>query len=322
MLYLLIVKNVDFLLTFKCPAECQHCSYKAGPNRTGYIKPKEAVQYLKELIKMEPLQSVWIHGGEPFLYFNYLEFILKDAHNLDIPRKGVITNSFWAKNEKIASKKLDRLKKAGLTTITFSSDFFHQQFIPIDYVRNAITSAVNIGFDVIYVDSYFVDDITTDNYFNQITKKNLEQLDQIEGVEFHQMPMSVEGRATDLMQHIKLSDEIPSGKCPVPFWIDGDLEDPKTIEIDCEGNITLCPGLCIGNTQIQSLTEIIQGYDINKHPILSVIWKGGPIGLLNIAQEQGFQIDQQYANECHLCYDLRKFLHPNYPSFLAPKYCY
>ncbi|MFX1391597.1 MAG: radical SAM protein [Promethearchaeota archaeon] len=316
------VKHVDFLLTFKCPAECQHCSYSAGPKRTGFIKPKESSGYLKELKENYPLQSVWVHGGEPFLYFESLEHIIKEANKLNIPRRGVITNSFWAKNEKIVKKKLERLKKAGLTAITFSADFFHQQFISLEYVRNALSSAVAIGIGDIYVDSYFVDDINTYNYFNQLTKNNLEILEEIQSVEFHKFPMSVEGRGTELIEYLKLKEETPSGKCPVPFWIEGNLENPETIEIDSEGNVTLCPGICIGNTQIQHLTKIICNYDIDKHPILSIISKEGPIGLLEIAKERGFKQNQQFVNECHLCYELRKFLYPYYSYSLAPKECY
>jgi len=165
------LNNVDFLLTFKCTAKCQHCSYKAGPKRTGLIKPKESSQYLNELMKSHPLQSVWVHGGEPFLSFDYMEHIIEEAKKWEILNRGVITNSFWARNRKIAKKKLERLKRAGLTALTFSFDFSHQEFIPVEYVKNAITSAVNIGFEAIYVDSYFVEDRDSDNFFNQITKK-------------------------------------------------------------------------------------------------------------------------------------------------------
>ncbi|MFX0104275.1 MAG: radical SAM protein [Candidatus Hodarchaeota archaeon] len=316
------VKHVDFLLTFKCIAKCQHCSYKAGPNRTGYIKKKEVLKYLKELTDLRPLESVWVHGGEPFLYFECLEYIIKQAKNFDIPRRGVITNSFWAENEKIAYKKLDRLKKVGLSVLTFSSDFFHQEFIPLEYVRNGLKAATTLGFGDIYVDSYFVNDITMNNYFNQITNNNLELLGEIENIEFHRYPMSVEGRGIGLIEYLNLRAELPLGKCPVPFWIEGDLQNPDTIEIDYEGNVTLCPGICIGNTNIQSLTKIIQDYDVDKNPILSSIWREGPIGLLKTAKEQGFQQNQQYVNECHLCYDLRKFLRPTFPYSLAPRDCY
>ncbi|MFX1453594.1 MAG: radical SAM protein [Promethearchaeota archaeon] len=318
----MLVKNVDFLLTFRCPAECQHCSYKAGPKRIGFIKQKEVSGYLKELTKMHPLRSVWVHGGEPFLFFDCLEHIIIEARRLGISRLGVITNSFWAKDEKTAKKRLERLKKAGLTVITFSSDFFHQEFIPLEYVRTALNSAIDVGFEDIYVDSYFVNDINSYNYLNQLTKSNLELLEDIKGIEFHKYPMSVEGRGTDLIEYLKLKEEIPSGNCPVPFWIDGDLQNPETIEIDYEGNVTLCPGLCIGNTNIQPLTRIIQDYDVNSHPILSIIFNEGPIGLLKIVEEHGFKHNHQFVNECHLCYEMRKFLQPFYPYSLAPKECY
>lgn len=316
------VKHVDFLLTFKCSAECQHCSYKAGPRRTGYINSKDSSEYLEELTNIQPLQSVWVHGGEPFLYYDCLEHIIKKAKGLGIPRRGVITNSFWAKDEKIAKKKLRELKDCGLTALTFSADFFHQEFVPLENVRNALKSAVGIGFDNISVDSYFVNDVTSYNYFNQFTKKNLELLEETDGVEFHRFPMSVEGRGITLTEYITLKPDIPLGNCPVPFWIDGNLQNPETIEIDSEGNVTLCPGICIGNTNMQSLPKIIKDYDVEKHSILSIIWKEGPIGLLKIAKEHGFQQTQQYANECHLCYELRNFLQPVYPYSLVPKECY
>lgn len=318
----MLVKDVDFLLTFKCPAECQHCSYKAGPKRIGFIKKREISGYLRELTKIHPLRAVWVHGGEPFLYFDILTYIIKEANKLGISRLGVITNSFWAKNEKIAKKKLEGLKKEGLNALTFSADFFHQEFIPLENVRNALKSAVALGFEDIYVDSYFVDDINSYNYFNQLTKKNLERLNDIKNIEFHQNPMSVEGRGTELIEYLKLKEEIPSGNCPMPFWIDGNLQNPDTIEIDCEGNVTLCPGICIGNTNVQSITRIVQDYNVENHPILSIIDKEGPIGLLKIAKENGFKQDQQFVNECHLCYELRKFLQPIYPYSLVPKECY
>lgn len=271
---------------------------------------------------MESLESVWTHGGEPFLYFDYLEQIIKAAKKLEIPKKGVITNSFFAKTEKLAKKKLEGLKEAGLTSITFSCDSFHQEFIPIEYVKNALISAVEIGFDSIFVDTYFIESITVENQFNKITIKNLDKLGEIETVDYHRLTMSVEGCGTELTQYIKSKTNLPSGKCPVPFWIEGDLENPKTIEIDSEGNVTLCPGICIGNINNISLTEIVQNYDVEKHLILSVVWKEGPIGLLQVAKKQGFQINQNFVNECHLCYEVRKFLQPFYPIFLAPKYCY
>ena len=108
----------------------------------------------------------------------------------------------------------------------------------------------------------------------------------------------------------------------MPFWIEGDLQNPETIEIDCEGNVTLCPGISIGNTNIQSLTKIIRDYKADKHPILCIISNEGPIGLLKLAEKHGFERDRKFVNECHLCYELRRYLQPFYPYSLAPESCY
>jgi len=69
------VKGVDFLLTFRCPSKCKHCCYKAGPERTGFMKLEDAEQWLTELAETQPLQSLTVHGGEPFLYFDVLKGI-------------------------------------------------------------------------------------------------------------------------------------------------------------------------------------------------------------------------------------------------------
>ena len=316
------IENLDFLLTFNCPAKCKHCSYKAGPDISGFMKLYEAENYLMELVDTQQLQSVTIHGGEPFLYFDILRNIIEKAKNLAIPRRGIITNSYWAKTKDIANKKLLKLKQAGLNQITFSVDAFHQEFIPLENVKNAIISATSIGFDNIWVDSYFVGDLNADNLYNNKNYQILKDLKEIDTVIINKYVAGFEGRGADLAEDFEIKNEIPSGKCPLPFWIGGDLTAPTTVEIDWEGNVTLCPGICIGNTKTQPLIEILQKYDCSTHPILSKISEEGPLGLLEAAIVKGFKQNKSFVNECHLCYELRKFLRPSYPQYLAPSSCY
>ncbi|MFX0091157.1 MAG: radical SAM protein [Candidatus Hodarchaeota archaeon] len=318
------IKSVDFLLTFKCPAKCKHCSYKAGPERKGHIDLKDAEGYLEELVKIQPLESITVHGGEPFLCFEQLKGIMKKAKELNLPQRGVITNSYWAKTQVVAKEKLIELKEAGLTRITFSFDAFHQEYIPVENVKNAIISAVNIGFDKLWVDSYFLGGLNADNIYNNSTRnarKVIENLKESDKFEINNYKADFEGRGAELVEYVEPKAEIPSGRCPQPFWIGGELKSPTTIEIDCEGNVTLCPGICIGNTKNQSLGKIIQEYNYSSHPILSKIVKEGPIGLLKTARIKGFK-QQTFADECHLCYEVRKFLSPHYPQHLAPASCY
>jgi hypothetical protein len=317
------VKRVDFLLTFKCPSKCKHCSYKGGPERSGYMKLVDAERYLQVLTDAHPLQSITVHGGEPFVYFENLKQIMKRAKELEVPRRWVITNGYWAKTKEVAKEKLIELKEAGLMCITFSVDGFHQEYIPLEYVKNGIEVATNVGFERVVVDSLFLGSLNSDNFYNNLTRRVLENLGELGEVEINRGQVDFEGRAAEfLASYVESKAEIPRGKCQLPFWIGGDLKNPEGIEIDFEGNVTLCPGICIGNTKTQSLTQILEGYDCLEHPILSILSEEGPIGLFKVAIEKGFNQNAKFIDECHLCYEVRKFARHYYPQHLAPENCY
>lgn len=61
----------------------------------------------------------------------------------------MVTNAFWAYSLKAAEEKLKRLKEAGLHLINISIDKFHQEFVPIQWVRNAIDAAKSLGIEII-----------------------------------------------------------------------------------------------------------------------------------------------------------------------------
>ena len=316
------VKNVDFLLTFKCPAKCKHCSYKAGPEREGQMKLADAENYLEELTDTHPLQSICAHGGEPFLHLELLKGIMKMAKELGIPRTWVITNGYWAKTKTIAKKKLAELRNGGLSCITFSVDAFHQEYVSLETVKNGIEAAKSVGFEKVCVDSYFLMCPGSGNSYDVATRASLESLRELDNVNINTYQVRFKGRAAELANHVKGKTQVPKGKCQLPFWIGGDLKSPEAIEIDCEGNVTLCPGICIGNTRKQSLIRILQNYDYHSHPILSIIAEEGPIGLLKTAIAKGLRKDMKFVDECHLCYEMRKLLRPYYPRCLAPAECY
>ncbi len=316
-------KGASFLLSFKCPASCKHCSYKAGPQKTGSVALNETRQWLRELVHTQPLQSVGVHGGEPFLFFELVKQFMKLARELEIPRRWAITNSYWAKSEVIAKKKLSELRDAGLTSITFSVDAFHQEYIPLEFVKNAIGAALALDFEKIYVDSYFVNHPNASNPYDPLTSKSLESLQDLDGLAFSGRQMHFWGRAAELLvRYVDLKDEIPRGQCQVPFWIGNTIQNPEGIEIDSEGNITLCCGISIGNAKQYPLEEILDNYDCSTHPILGPIAAKGPIGLLKVAKEKGFSPKRSFFDECHLCYEIRKTLAPFFPQYLVPKTCY
>jgi len=317
------IKSVDFLVTFRCPSGCKHCSYKAGFHRTGFMHVGHVTTWLRVLKDRHPLECVTIHGGEPFLYLDVVKHIVTEARLLGIPKTWIITNGYWAKDEQTTEKKLQELKQAGLSCITVSVDAFHQEYVPIEPVKRAIECSSLLGFDTVAIDSYLLGSEEDDNHYNAETGRILLELQGLTGVHFSRYPARLEGRGAEtLASFLRTQHEIPSGRCPFPFWLGGDFLNPEGIEIDYEGNITLCPGLSIGNARNESLSDILDRYDAYAHPLISILSQKGPIGLYDLAMRKGYRGAHAFVDECHLCYEMRKFLRQYYTRFLSPSGCY
>jgi hypothetical protein len=83
-----------------------------------------------------------------------------------------------------------------------------------------------------------------------------------------------------------------------------------------------CQGISIGNLWRRSLADILATYDPASLPVVREILAGGPWAL---AQGTGLEPAlARYADECHLCYELRCRLRAagRHPEVLAPDQCY
>ncbi|MDO8123243.1 MAG: radical SAM protein [Candidatus Hermodarchaeota archaeon] len=315
--------GVDLLLTFRCPSQCKHCVYKAGPQRAGHMNYENIRRWLAELKNTQPLEGITVHGGEPTVFFDTLLFAISTAKQLDIPKRGIITNGYWASTESIAQNTLRKLQQAGLTQITFSVDSFHQEFIPFEDVRRGVEAASQMSFDHIWVDSQFLELETPSNEYDIRTQKLLDALTEIPGIEISTYQVDFEGRAADTLSHLVLThSDAPTGKCQLPYWLGKTLREPKTIEIDYEGNVTLCPGICIGNAKTTPLHHLLGEYEPRDHVIIQRLAEKGPIGLFELVKEKGVSVKQKFVDECHLCYEMRKHLRAYYPQLLQPSHCY
>ncbi len=317
------IKGVDLLITFQCTSKCVHCSYRARPEAEGFMPLSNAERWLRELKENNPLKALAVHGGEPFLNTELLTSILRKAKELEIENRWVITNSYWAISQSVAEEILNNLKEAGLKSITFSVDAFHQEYTPLERVKTGIDAAVRIGFDTVAVDSYLLGSEQLRNEYNTSTLEYTDELQEFTTVQFSRFPATFDGRGADnLTTYVSADEKHPSGKCRFPFWLGGNIRNPEVVEIDFQGNVTLCPGLCIGNAAHESLPTLLNDYDYQRHPIISIIAEQNPIGLLELAKARGYKEKKGFINECHLCYEMRRFLQPHYPQYLAPSTCY
>lgn len=310
---------LTFLVSYKCTNECKHCAVLGSPNQDDtVIKLEDVRRYLEDITSNYIVNEVAFFGGEPLLHLNLLVSLIEEVKRFDISKIGFPTNGFWGKSETIAKEYALKLKEAGLKSIGFSVDAFHQDFIPLDVVKRAIRAVHEVGIETIYLISQFLGSEGEKNQFFGITKEITNNLSkEFEYCQFLNSPLQMKGRAVrNLPDHCSMAT-IPSDKCL-------NLKSP-IFSIDPNGWVfhQLCHGISLGNAKQKSLSEIIDEYKPRKHPIIGkLVSKGGAKNLLEIAIEKGYKPLDGYADKCHLCYCARNYLRPYYPNILEPSNLY
>jgi hypothetical protein len=101
-----------------------------------------------------------------------------------------------------------------------------------------------------------------------------------------------------------------------------DFADPGRCHVGCDGNLMPCQGISIGNLWQRPLTDVLATHDPASLPVVREIAAGGPWAL---ARAEGLEPARPlYADECHLCYELRGRLRAagRHLEVLAPDQCY
>lgn len=139
------ISSLAFLLTFQCTARCGMCCFGCSPEREETMP----VEKIKKIIddakryrdeRYPDLRTVGISGGEPFLRYDDLLYLVEFAHKRGF-RVTSTTNGFWARSQKITDERISELKKAGLAKIALSIDLFHGEYIPIENNKRIIEAA-------------------------------------------------------------------------------------------------------------------------------------------------------------------------------------
>jgi hypothetical protein len=139
-----------------CNAACAHCSVDCGPWRREALEPGTILSCIDEAAKLG-MSRIELTGGEPLLRAKELPGFVERArgHGLETL---IYTNAFWAKTPDLARRRLAELHERGLTAVTFSTDRFHQEFIPISCVGNAIEACNELGITASVIVTYLDDE--------------------------------------------------------------------------------------------------------------------------------------------------------------------
>lgn len=134
-----MITSVSILLTKKCNLRCAHCIVNAGPDQHEAFN----LHLLKEIARgaaMKGIRFAGITGGEPALDRDLLKKacqIFKQENIAVI----IATNAFWASSNQEAGSFVYDLKKWGVTGFVFSTDLYHQKWIPTENIFRAAHAA-------------------------------------------------------------------------------------------------------------------------------------------------------------------------------------
>jgi hypothetical protein len=297
-----MLTGIHFLLSYKCNSECDHCFVYSSPRAEGTFTLDQMREVFDELAKMETVEWVYFEGGEPFLFYPLMYEGIKIAHDMGF-KTGIVTNAYWATSEKDAELWLKPLRDLGVSDVSVSNDEFHYEDRKTSPARHVLNAARELGMPcwAIRIDKPMV-------------REGIEK-EQGKGRPVIGGGVMFRGRAVE-----KLTGGLPRKpweeftECPYE-----DLRQPGRVHLDAYGNIHLCQGLSMGNMWNVPLSQIVQQYDADSHPICKSLVKGGPALL---AKEYDVPHEVGYVDACHMCYLIRRALVDRFPPYLAPRSVY
>lgn len=296
--------RLTILLTFQCNLTCSHCLFECGPSQTECLSTPQVKHLIDQACGVSTIKSISFSGGEPFILGEELAEVVRYASRVGFDTE-CVTNSYWAKSESTAYKRLTILKDAGLSVISLSVDDFHQEQLPLRYVRNAYWAAQDLGLRVALITSTHrsgnlrrlkikerIGDAQIHNARQTAGRNRLPQTILIQSAF---MPA---GRGANIpAEEREYKDELSTGPCTS---ILRDLSVlPSGRLLPCCSISDISQSGTTGTLFESSLPDLLG--EMIKNPLFSILSRQGPAGL---RKKLGHGPQRRYTSECHLCHEL------------------
>lgn len=245
--YLKNLNRIEFVVTMACTGRCKHCSEGEHKSSGESIDKDLAANAVRKIAEEYNIESVMTFGGEPLLCRETVYEIHKAAKEMNIPDRQLITNGYFSKDFDKIKLVAQKIIECGINDILLSVDAFHQETIPLQYVK-AFAKAVNETAVKLRVHPAWLVSPEADNPYNNKTKELLNEFNRM-GIETSEGNVIFpSGNARKfLSEYFDLSEEQKSPYC----------EDPTDVRAVCfsaNGNI-------LGsNIYKQDISEILSSY--------------------------------------------------------------
>lgn len=294
------ITGLHLIMTYQCNFECDHCFVNSCPEAKGVMKISDIQHILEEAKSLGDIEWIYFEGGEPFLYFQTMLWGMRAAKEYGF-KKGIVTNAYWATSKEDAKEWLTPIAEIGISDFSISDDAYHYDDSEENLAHHAYEAARDLGLPVSKI---AIED----------PKKCVREI-KWKGRPVLEGRVLFKGRAAEkLVMGIPRKPWTEFDKC-----LNEDFSNQSRVHIDPFGYVHICQGITIGNIKKTPLKKLFRNFIPEKHPICAPILKGGPA---EIVKEYHIQHEENYVDECHLCYCARSDLRKKFPEILAPDQMY
>ena len=329
----MLFSMLGIIVTYQCNAMCDSCGPRCGPHRKERLSIDEIKQIVDEATECGSRVIIFT-GGEPTLLGPGLEEVIRHASSRG-NRVGMVSNGWWAKDERTALRKLQSFRDAGLTEISISADDWHLPYVPLERVAFAVDAARTLKLRTIVAVGEAIGSKITGKYLQQYLSGNppiyREGMDERpeDIVTIRPVNLLPFGFAADKISEEEIHSLAPANDKDLAFLKrQGCPMVLRSPAIMPDGRVTACcsvfnednHSLVMGHWPQQGLREILEAGENDL--LLNWIKFEGPFGIKDYIERHAPEIKFKpgYAGICHLCGDLleredtRKFLEQHLPE--------
>lgn len=286
--------SLAFVMTDTCNAACGMCCFSCSPQKKTLLDKELVKDYIQQASELETMKQIAFTGGEAIIYYNVLKECMEYAKSLGMSST-LVSNGFWGKDYDAGFQKMKGLKEAGLKHISLSMDKFHQEYVPVESMRNAIMISRELG---ILSAITLMDLKDGESVYYSIENFR----DILYGCDLIVYPCFPAGEAKQHIAEDQFIYECSSLSARCTF--------DNTITVLFDGTMMMCCSqfsrdidmVKIGRFGETTLKEAIANF--NGNDLLYVLLNNGFGWYVELARSFGKNVREKCCVSCHLCHEL------------------
>lgn len=298
--YIKNIGRVEFTVNNSCTGKCRHCS--AGRLSGGQvIDDEKAAQALKDVSQVFHVESIMTFGGEALLYPEKVCRIHKMAGRCGIPHRQLITNGCFSRDAGRIIEVAKMLEESGVNEIMLSIDCFHEEFLPLEWVRTFAEALAENFSGRFRLHPAWVRDEKEDNPYNHRTRECLAFFDDLGLEQSSGNVISPSGNAVkNLSEYFEKKPLNINFRCGDAIY-STKLDAVEEIMIGCNGDVMPCR-FPIGNINEKDILDILSLYDPYQNEYTKALLEKGIKGLVDTAGQNGIAVNiDEYYTPCAVC---------------------